>query len=69
MKNVSSKRDPCVSTVGDDPRFKRAALAMAYVPWQSFESNYCSEMALQRGTLFASLDKPFRSAREVYRNA
>ena len=34
-------------------------LAMAYVPWQKWRDIYSSDVALQRGTLFAELDKPF----------
>lgn len=35
------------------------ALAMAYVPWQHFNQVYEPEMALDQGTLFPELDKPF----------
>lgn len=34
-------------------------LAMAYVPMQRYGTTYESENALQRGTLFPDLDKPF----------
>lgn len=34
-------------------------VAMAYVPWQEFESMYPPETALKQGTLFPELDKPF----------
>lgn len=33
-------------------------LAYAYVPYQKYESPYGMEKALERGTAFASLDKP-----------
>lgn len=68
MKNASSERNSHAKTLGDDLRFQQTTLAMAYVPWQAFEINYPSEMALQRGTLFTTLDKPFCSTREVYCN-
>ena len=34
-------------------------LAMAYVPYQVWETPYEEDVALQRGTIFRSLDKPF----------
>jgi hypothetical protein len=34
------------------------ALAMAYVPWQNWEKPYELDVALARGTIFPSLDKP-----------
>ncbi len=35
------------------------ALAMAYVPMQQFEEAYDPEQALDNGTLFPALNKPF----------
>ena len=35
------------------------ALAMAYVPWQAWRDIYEVERALDRGTIFCELDKPF----------
>ncbi|MBQ1902996.1 MAG: spore coat associated protein CotJA [Ruminococcus sp.] len=32
---------------------------MAYVPYQVWETPYEQDVALQRGTVFKSLDKPF----------
>lgn len=40
-----------------DPRL--LALAMGFVPRQTWEEPYEFEMALRRGTVFPSLDKPF----------
>ena len=34
-------------------------LAMAYVPWQRFNQTYDLCKALQAGTIFPELDKPF----------
>lgn len=34
--------------------------AMAYVPWQYFTQVYELPMALQAGTIFPELNKPFR---------
>ena len=33
--------------------------AMAYVPWQRLDEMYTPETALERGTLYPELDKPF----------
>ncbi len=33
--------------------------AMAYVPFQKWQKPYDSEAALERGTIFPCLDKPF----------
>ena len=35
------------------------SLAMAYVPSQTWEDLYETSLALERGTIFAQLDKPF----------
>lgn len=35
------------------------ALAMAYVPWQTWRDIYDAEKALEHGTIFCELDKPF----------
>lgn len=35
------------------------ALAMAYVPWQYFTTVYEPDKALEIGTIFPELDKPF----------
>lgn len=39
-----------------DPRL--LSLAMAFVPYQSFETPYEPALAFSRGTIFPSLDKP-----------
>lgn len=41
-------------------------IGMAYVPWQSFKDIYDMERALNAGTIFAELDKPFMG-RRAYR--
>lgn len=38
------------------------ALAMAYVPWQYFDTVYEPDKALEIGTIFPELDKPFLAA-------
>lgn len=42
------------------------AYAIAYVKWQTFSNVYEPEMALQQGTLFPELDKPFYGRRARY---
>ena len=39
--------------------YEDQAIAMAYVPWQQFRNLYDLDRALQAGTIFAELDKPF----------
>lgn len=39
------------------------ALAMAYVPWQHFNTLYELPTALQIGTIFPELNKPFRGSK------
>ncbi len=34
-------------------------LAMAYVPWQQWQSTYAPERGLVQGTIFPQLDLPF----------
>ena len=43
-------------------------LAMSYVPYQVWETPYETDVALQRGTIFRSLDKPF-IGEEAVKNA
>lgn len=38
-------------------------VAMAYVPWQHFTNAYEADKALEVGTIFPELDKPFWAAR------
>ena len=38
---------------------KEMPYAMAYVPFQQWQKPYDCEAALQRGTIFPCLDKPF----------
>ena len=37
-------------------------VAMAYVPWQYFKTTYELDKALETGTIFPELDKPFLAA-------
>jgi hypothetical protein len=43
--------------------FDQFALAMTYTPWQRWGETYDAPKALERGTLFPALDKPFAGRR------
>lgn len=47
---------------------QKLALAMAYVPFQPWETPYENDVALSRGTIFPCLDKPF-IGEEAVKNA
>lgn len=42
-------------------------IGMTYVPWQSWKNIYEPDKALQRGTIFEELDKPFLGMQGVKR--
>jgi hypothetical protein len=46
----------------DDAPDAAPALAMGYVPWQHFTRAYEPQKAIQIGTIFPELDKPFLGA-------
>lgn len=48
-------------------RMDRYALAMAYVPWQAFRNVYEPDKALEIGTIFPELNKPFLAEGRNYR--
>ena len=52
-----SEADSCPVPGGVFP--KNVALAMAYVPFQQWQTPYEDDVALSRGTAFPCLDKPF----------
>lgn len=55
MTNMTNVANNSCSSLSDK------AIAMAYVPWQMFQSVYDLETALMVGTIFPELNKPFRS--------
>ncbi len=55
--NYNKNRCSCDST--PDDFLKDYSLAMAYVPIQQWEKPYEIEKALQIGTIFSELNKPF----------
>lgn len=60
MKPLDETGDVCVLEQ-TSPLPKDPVSAMAYVPYQQYEPKnlYSPEQALQQGTLFPVLDKPF----------
>lgn len=44
-------------------RMDEFPIGMAYVPWQKWKGIYDMDKALQAGTIFAELDKPFLGRR------
>lgn len=52
--NMENLRPMPTTPLPDDP-----VPAMAYVPFQQFERTFAPERALEAGTLFPELDKPF----------
>ena len=46
--------------------FDNLSLAMAYVPWQKWQSVYEPEKAINIGTIFPELNKPFTGRRGVF---
>lgn len=55
--------EPDTTVVGDQCEDGGLALAMSYVPWQRFGKLYNEKVALERGTAFPELDKPFMGRR------
>lgn len=51
----------------DSIRPSLLSLAMGFVPVQSWEEPYENDLALARGTIFPSLDKPFLGEEAVAR--
>ena len=55
MTDMNMENRPMPTTpLPDDP-----VPAMAYVPFQQFDRTFAPERALEAGTLFPELDKPF----------
>lgn len=62
---ASPKSKKCPMPEGKFPA--ETPIAMAYVPFQSWEKPYDSDAGLSRGTIFPSLDKPFIGEEAVKR--
>ena len=54
---MSADSQKCPQPMGKFPA--ETPVAMAYVPFQSWEKPYDMDAGLSRGTIFPSLDKPF----------
>lgn len=53
----------CQTDGGRKPLPENPQVAMAYIPFQQLGSVYTAEQALDAGTLFPELDKPFYGRR------
>ena len=52
-------RRHCGKVADPAPLPENPVVAMAYVPFQQFDRTFAPERALEAGTLFPELDKPF----------
>lgn len=52
----------------DDGNVSGQSVAMAYVPWQYFHNVYEPEKALEIGTIFPELEKPFLGTDQIFRS-
>ena len=57
----------CYMRENDSYRCDSYPIGMAYVPWQEFREIYDMERALEVGTIFEELDKPFLGRRAFRR--
>lgn len=62
METIRNEAVEC-SSISSQP----LSLAMAYVPMQNWRNLYELDLALERGTVFAELDKPFIGEEAVQR--
>lgn len=58
MEEYRTQPISCAQCASEDP-LRSLALAMAYVPWQQWNQTYELKKALQAGTIFPELNKPF----------
>ena len=61
-KGAVFMKESCAASSWKDCPFP--TLAAAFIPPQTWEDLYAPEVALNRGTLFAQLDKPFIGERD-----
>ncbi len=59
MQNRPSRPPMAQPCPGKDDPLAGMPIAMAYVPWQFFRDTYEPDKALQYGTIFPELNKPF----------
>lgn len=66
MADYRNQTAACCESRSKDP-LHGMALAIAYVPWQHWNQTYELKKALQVGTIFPELDKPFLGKRGACR--
>lgn len=59
MQQETRAADVRVNRMPASDRQPEYVVAMAYVPWQHFKTTYELDKALETGTIFPELDKPF----------
>lgn len=59
MQQETRAADVRVNRMQHSDRQPEYVVAMAYVPWQHFKTTYELDKALETGTIFPELDKPF----------
>lgn len=64
--NMQSMQRPRPGSCSRDQLFGMS-LAIAYVPWQYWNETYHLDKAMQAGTIFPELDKPFLGKRGACR--
>ena len=57
--NAQNRMNPVCPNESNRDMSPEFVVAMAYVPWQQFETTYELDKALETGTIFPELDKPF----------
>lgn len=60
---TSSREESQNRPVPNTPLPEELSLAMAYIPFQTYGDVFPAEKALEAGTLFPDLDKPFYGRR------
>ena len=63
MKLENLNGQSCLITEAISPLPADPVVAMAYVPYQQFNTVYAAEKGLDSGTIFPELDKPFYGSR------
>ncbi len=57
--NINKPNENQFEYFGTTPLPETVAVAMAYVPFQTNTAQFAPERALEKGTLFVDLNKPF----------
>lgn len=63
MNNCYRSSHPCCQTNRTQDEWSHFPVAMGYVPWQYLNTLYEPDKALQVGTIFPELNKPFEGRR------